>query len=201
MPNYVHSTSRLVNAVRKESIANKEMLTELLSVYKDAIIAEYCRREFAYFIKTMWNELSSEELKWNWHMEYIAEILARIARRVSIALPNAGDLIINLPPGSSKSSIVSVMFPVWCWTNWPWMKFIVCSYSGALALEQAELSRDLVKSDTFKTLFPNINVKRDKDTKSNFRIEIRNPDGTTTVGGNRYSTSVGGTLTGFHAHI
>jgi len=184
-----------------QDIANKERLAEFFSLYGHLLQAEYCRREFAYFIKTMWSELSSEELKWNWHMEYIAEILSRIAHRVADGLPNAGDLIINLPPGSSKSSLVSVMFPVWCWTNWPWMKFIVCSYSGALALEQAELSRDLVKSDTFKTLFPNINIKRDKDTKSNFKIEVKNYDGSTTVGGNRYSTSVGGTLTGFHAHI
>jgi predicted phage terminase large subunit-like protein len=55
-------------------------------------------------------------------------------------------------------------------------------------------------------LFPELTVKQDKDTKSNFRIVKRSfvnkgriPQLQT--GGNRYSTSVGGTITGFHGHI
>jgi predicted phage terminase large subunit-like protein len=81
------------------------------------------------------------------------------------------------------------------------MRFIVSSYSSALSLEHAEMSRELVRSSEFKRLFPNLEIKQDKDTKSNFRIVETLPDGTPRIGGNRYSTSVGGTLTGFHAHI
>jgi len=86
------------------------------------------------------------------------------------------------------------------------MRFITSSYSGALSLELAEYSRDLVRSRKFKQLFPEIVIKPDKDTKSNYRIEKRvfNDQGREIMrelGGNRYSTSVGGTLTGFHGHM
>jgi predicted phage terminase large subunit-like protein len=54
----------------------------------------------------------------------------------------------------------------------------------------------------FQNIYPDINIKEDKDTKSNFAItyKIVNDDGSVRikVGGNRYSTSVGSTLTGFH---
>jgi predicted phage terminase large subunit-like protein len=86
------------------------------------------------------------------------------------------------------------------------MRFITSSYSGALSLELAEYSRDLVRSKRFSGLFPHLGIKADKDTKSNFKIQETIFDDAgkpidVKMGGNRYSTSVGGTLTGFHGHI
>jgi len=163
--------------------------------------SELCRRSFPRFIKTMWPEITNDDLIWNWHMEYIANQLAEMAIRVSQGLSRLHDLIINVPPGTTKSTISSIMFPPWCWTKWPWMKFIAVSYSGALSLEHAEMSRDVVRSARYRKLYPELSIKRDKDTKSNFRVQRRLPNGQVVLGGNRYSTSVGGTLTGFHGHI
>ena len=166
----------------------------------NSFIAEKCRRDFAFFIKHFWPEISSDTLSWNWHIDYLAKELMKIARKVGEREPRENDLIINIPPGTTKSITCSIMFPVWCWINWPWMRFIVASYSMQLALEHAEASRDMVRSQTFRELFPDIDIKRDKDTKSNFRLTYMQ-DGEMVRGGNRLSTSVGGTLTGFHAHI
>ena len=181
------------------SLPRKEV--EYLFSNPSYIYAEKCRRNFSYFLRTFWDHISADELQWNWHIEYLCEKLSEMARRVAKGLPRENDIIINIPPGTTKSITCSVMFPAWCWTNWHWMRFIASSYSGALAMEQAELSRELVRSDKFQKLFPDINIKRDKDTKSNFRITKEMPDGTTALGGSRFSTSVGGTLTGFHGHI
>ena len=98
------------------------------------------------------------------------------------------------------------MFPVWCWTKWYWMKFITCSYSAALSLESAEYSRDLVRSELFRAVYPELEIREDKDTKSNFRVIKKQwirPNKVPRIlqGGNRYSTSVGGTVTGFHGDI
>ncbi len=41
--------------------------------------------------------------------------------------------------------------------------------------EPAECSRDLVRSDTFRALSPELEIKQDKDTKSNFRVQKRIP--------------------------
>lgn len=181
---------------QKVDIAIHRLLSDTFLIY-----AEKCKRSFAFFVRHFWDCVSGDELVWNWHLEYIAGQLQKLAYNVSIKKPAEYDLIINIPPGTTKSTLCTIMLPVWCWVNWHWMKFITCSYSGALALEHAETSRELVRSDKFKELFPEITIKKDKDTKSNFRIVKELEDGTTILGGTRYSTSVGGTLTGFHGHI
>jgi len=174
--------------------------------YPDAITAEICRRSFYDFMQRFWYEVSAEEPKWNWHIEYICKELTKVAERVAFGLPKEYDLIINVPPGTTKSITCTIMFPVWCWIRWPWMKFIATSYSGPLSLEHAEYSRELVRSDKFQRVFPELQIKADKDQKGNFTIQetIFNDDGTVKEvkrGGNRFSTSVGGSLTGFHGHI
>ena len=158
------------------------------------------------FITVFWSEVSQDSLQMNWHIPYLCKQLEEIAYRVGDNLPKVHDLIINIPPGTTKTITCSIMFPAWCWTRWPWMRFITASYSSALSLESAEKSRDLIRSDKFKIMYPELEIKPDKDTKSNFSIvkktfvrEGAMPRRTT--GGNRYSTSVGGTLTGFHGHI
>jgi len=164
-------------------------------------IAELCRRSFFRFMQEFWECVSSDKPKWNWHIAFLCKELEYIAYRVGDGLPKEHDLVINIPPGSTKSITCTIMFPVWCWTKWYWMRFIAASYSGPLALEQAEYSRDLIRSEKFKKIFPELEVKEDKDTKSNFRIVKIDERGNKLSGGNRFSTSVGGTLTGYHAHI
>ncbi len=163
--------------------------------------AELCRRDFAYFIKYFWDTVAYDDLKWNWHIDVYASELQYLAERVAQGLPKKYDLIINVPPGSTKSKCCSVMFPVWCWINWYWMRFIAASYSSPLSLEQAEYSRDIVRSNKFQWLFPELVIRKDKKAKSNFQLIKRTGRKSTAPGGNRFSTSVGGTLTGFHGHI
>jgi predicted phage terminase large subunit-like protein len=158
------------------------------------------------FVLCFWNEVSDDEFKTNWHIEYLCEQLTEVATRVGNHEKKFHDLIINIPPGTSKTIICSIMFPVWCWTRWYWMRFITGSYSSDLSLESAEKSRDIMRSDKFKLLYPDIIIKEDKDTKSNYRIalKMRNLHGKVNrivLGGGRFSTSTGGTITGFHGHI
>jgi len=158
------------------------------------------------FIQYFWDEVSTDKFKPNWHIGYLCKELEEIAKQVAKDLPKKYDLIINIPPGTTKTITCSIMFPVWCWTRWHWMRFITASYSAALSLESAEYSRDLVRSDKFKVVYPELDIKEDKDTKSNFKTVKKEqvfPGQPPRIiqGGNRYSTSVGGTLTGFHGHI
>ena len=158
-------------------------------------------------IKEFWPEVSGEEFKPNWHIEnVICKELEKVAHRVANSIPNDYDLIINVPPGTTKTVSCSVMFPVWCWINWYWMKFLCFSYADLLSLESAEYSRDIVRSNKFRTYFPELDMKQDKDTKSNFKLQRTTIDESTgkkvvEAGGNRFSTSVGGTATGFHGHF
>ena len=158
------------------------------------------------FLKYFWSEYSEDKFKPNWHIEYICKELEVVAKRVAANEPKLYDLIFNVPPGSTKTAIVSIFFPLWCWVNWFWMRFITASYTSPLSLESAEYSREIIRSDKFKMLYPEIDVKTDKDTKSNFRVVLNKWQTSGQVprqriGGNRFSTSVGGTVTGFHGHI
>jgi len=171
------------------------------------ITRELNRRSFYHFLTTFWPEVSNQPFVPNWHIEYLCSELQTVAERVGARLPREYDLIINVPPGSTKTITCSIMFPVWCWTRWYWMRFICASYSLALSLESAEYCRDILRSDTFKRLYPDLVIRSDKDTKGNFKV-VKLVDGVRAGyhkrelnGGSRYSTSVGGTLTGFHGDI
>lgn len=160
--------------------------------HPELIRAEKCRRNFSFFVKSFWDEIDTEPLIWNWHLDVFCIELEMVARRVFNRLPKEYDLVANVPPGTSKSRIFTVMFPVWCWINDPTLKFINGSYSGDLSLEHSDISRDLIKCQKFKRHFPDMQIRPDKDAKGSYHNNSR---------GSRYSTSVGGTVTGMHAHI
>jgi predicted phage terminase large subunit-like protein len=176
------------------------------------ITRELNNRSFYHFVEWAWPEVSNHEFYSNWHIPYICQELELIAYRVGNRIPKEYDLIINIPPGMTKTILCTILFPVWCWTKWFWMRFITGSYSAALALESAEYSRDLMKSDRFRAVYPELDIRDDKDTKSNYKVvkRIKNDLGGNSwdkkgvrilQGGNRYSTAVKGTITGFHADI
>ena len=187
-------------------ISQEEMIREVLK-NPNAAVRELNNRSLFEFVSYFWNTIDNCTFVPNWHIEYLCKELEKIAKQVASKKPKLHDLIINVPPGTSKTRVASVMFPAWCWTQWPWMKFITASYSEKLTLESADYCRDLVKSDAFKQIYPDIQVKEDKDTKSNFKIVQRVPglnkkrEMKEILGGGRYSTSVGATVTGFHADI
>jgi len=175
-------------------------------LHPTTIIREMNNRSLYHFLQHFWPLVSPHTFQGNWHIEVLCSELEQLATRVGDHQPRDHDLIVNVPPGSTKTITCSIMFPAWCWTRWPWMRFICASYSGALSLESAEYCRELIRSTEFQIVYPWLDIKEDKDTKSNFKIVTKM---TTSVGrlpkiipgGSRYSTSVGGTLTGFHGDI
>ena len=91
---------------------------------------------------------------WNWHIKYLCDELQAIGERVALISrgmdgmdnplpPRRMDklydyLIINVPPGSSKSTICSEMYPLWCWIIDPTQRFICGSYASTPAEDLAE---------------------------------------------------------------
>lgn len=156
------------------------------------VVADECRRSFFYFVRTFWDVIIKEKPVYNWHIPFLCKELEFLAESVKARLPKPHDLIINIPPGTTKSTIVTVMFPVWLWVIDPTLQVITNSYSGSLSIEHATKSKDIMTSDKFKLLFPDVQIRRDKSGKQHYA---------NTSGGFRYATSTGATITGFHAHI
>jgi predicted phage terminase large subunit-like protein len=196
----VENIGRVLNTVKEERII--AALRNPLAIQR-----ELNNRSLFQFLIWAWPEITQQSFMSNWHIPFLCKELETVAIGVGEKKKKLYDLLINVPPGSTKTILCSVIFPVWCWTKWYWMRFITASYSATLALESAELSRDLIKSTRFKELYPELDIKSDKDTKSNYKIVRKQVSNVSkfhtkeSIGGNRYSTSVGGTLTGFHGDI
>jgi predicted phage terminase large subunit-like protein len=176
---------------------------DLQTVFENPLAAmrKLVQEDFYQFIQYFWPEYSADEFIPNWHIRVIADELQDMAERVAEGEAKKHDLIINVPPGSSKTYCVSIAFPIWCWCNWYWMRFITASYSSRVSLESAVYARDILRSARFRQLFPELGVKRDKDTKENYRVVKYDEDGNELPGGNRFSSSIGGTMMGFHGNF
>lgn len=100
-------------------------------------------------------------------------------------------LIINIPPRSLKTEIVSKTFPVRCLWHDPRMKFMEISYSSELAEKNSWWARDMYLSDTYLSVFPRRSqLKDDQNTKQHRETER---------GGQMYASGSTWTITGVGA--
>lgn len=173
--------------------------------------AELCRRHLYKFVQEMWTVLIPEEPIWNWHIEMLCDELQSAVMRLCV-LPERWeffegeryqappkkrevkleDILINIPPGTTKSTIVSVMLPAWAWTIDPTLRIGSASYSGDLSISLAMKSRDIIQSDKYRQYFPEVKIREDSNNKGHY---------INTAGGERYATSTGGTIVGIHFHL
>ncbi|MBU0553368.1 hypothetical protein KKB55_15535 [Myxococcota bacterium] len=114
-----------------------------------ALARRAARRSLAAFVKLMWPVLNpGVELVWSWHMTALCEALEKVTR---------GELrrvLINVPPGSSKSSIVTMMWPCWEWLEHPERRWICASYDLKLSTEFNLKRRALIQSNRYQFLRP-----------------------------------------------
>lgn len=146
------------------------------------------RRGFREFLRRGWPRVEPASLVWNWHLDAISEHLEAVTRR------EIRHLVINVPPGSSKSTAVSVLYPAWELACDPTRKFICASFDDALTLRDAGRCRTLVASDWFRQRWPDVVIPSDR-TASTAKSAWY-----TTAGGFRFSTTVKSSVTGHHAH-
>jgi predicted phage terminase large subunit-like protein len=167
-----------------------DFCTLLAEVSEDELVASLCRDSFYQFFLEFWETIEAVELVPNWHIEYLCDQLQEVYT-IWAAKQAQPDVLINVPPGTSKSTTVTQLFPAWLWLKHPPMRVISSSFASSLAVGHAVKTRDCVSSPKFQRLFPNlIEAKDDQDGKTDYR---------NTRGGQRYSTSTTGAVTGNHA--
>jgi hypothetical protein len=86
-----------------------------------------------------------------WHIDFICEHLeaimdGRLAPR----------LLINVPPGTMKSLLVSVFWPAWEWgpRGLASLRYLTTSYSESYVKRDARRMRDLINSEWYQGLWP-----------------------------------------------
>jgi len=98
-------------------------------------------------------------------------------------------LIINLPPGYSKTEMATINMIARGLAINPRARFLHLSYSHNLALLNSSTARSLVKSEAFQSMWP-ISLKEDSDSKAMWW---------TGQSGGVYASSAAGQVTGFRA--
>ena len=126
----------------------------------DAIRARH-RASFAAFFRDAWHIIEpTTDLKWNWHLQAMCDTMqaaydGRIGNR----------LLVNVPPGSSKSTIVSVMFQAWVWgpRGDRGKRFVSSSFEMGNVTRDTRKTRDLILSQWYQALYPT-DLKRAGET-------------------------------------
>lgn len=145
--------------------------------------AELYRRSLKDFIHAAWPHVVPDQaLSWNWHHDVICERLEAVSRG------EVKRLLINVPPGTGKSILVSVLWPAWEWASNPSLRYMVCTYEQSLSVRDNLKTRALVQSEWYQGLF-DVQLSKDQTAKTRFD---------TTAKGTRIGTTVGGMGTGEH---
>lgn len=118
----------------------------------------------------------------NWHLWAMAYQLQRCTN---------GDvtrLMIAIGPRYLKSFMTSIAWPLWILGRDPTAKIICVSYSDVLAETFSKKRRDLMEDPRVQKIFPNLKIDKTKNTIKHTY---------TSKAGEIFTTSIGGTLTGF----
>lgn len=142
--------------LRKAGAAN---LLRVQSVRLEAELAadrEACK-SFSEFIKRAWHVVEpSNPYVHGWHIDALCDHLVAVSN---------GDilrLLINVPPGTAKSLIVSVLWPSWEWGpgGKATLRYLSTSYSASYVARDSRRMRDLVSSDWYQQRWPEVQLLR-----------------------------------------
>lgn len=133
----------------------------------DQIEREYCSRSLANFVRRAWQILDpGMPLVWGPHMDAVCLHLEAVTKG------QINRLLINIPPGTSKSSLVSVYWPAWEWgpKGIPTNRVIGASHEQSLAVRDSTKMRRLVTDEWYQRLWPTT-LMRDNNQKLSFENE------------------------------
>lgn len=146
------------------------------------ILRALLRSDFKSFVVKTFREVSGgTEYLDNWHVDVICHSLEAVARG------EKHRLIINLPPRYMKSIICSVALPAFLLGHNPQERLLCVSYADELAAKLALDCRRVMESAWYREIFPRTRLLPGRRGICDFE---------TTFGGGRFSTSVGGVITG-----
>ncbi|OXI67404.1 hypothetical protein CFB81_22345 [Burkholderia sp. AU28863] len=152
-----------------------------------AVLKAKCERDHLFFSRYFFKHRQAIKFRVNWHHVLIADTVQRV---IDGTLKN---VVINVPPGSSKTELVAINLIARGLALNPRARFLHISYSDDLALLNSETARDIVSSDEYQALWP-LKVADDAKSKKRWNVLV---DGK--KAGGVYAVSLGGQITGFRA--
>ena len=153
--------------------------------------AEWLRRDLASFVQAAWHVLEPDTpLQWNWHLDAVC---AHVEALLVDTPGTPQNLLLNVPPGTMKSLLVSVFAPAWQWLRVPSYRMLFASGSPGVVTRDSLKCRGLVKSDWYQSTFkPSWRISADQDEKQKFA---------NTAGGFRQGLGAGSAVVGERADL
>jgi len=150
------------------------------------VAAEWAARaesSLATFFRRAWPVLEpGKAYLHNWHIDAIAEYLEAVSAGQILRL------IINVPPRTGKSTMVTIEWPAWVWLRRPAARWLFASYSQSLSEMHSVARRTLLQSDWYQAAWADrFRLADDENLKREYRNDHR---------GAMVATSIGGTVTG-----
>ena len=168
----------LFNLLSDEEKAKLLPMIESLNLAEER---EAGQTDFLSFVKSMWPGFI-----YGRHHALMAQKFEDIANGKSRRL------IINMPPRHTKSEFASYLLPAWFLGKFPDKKIIQCSNTAELAVGFGRKVRNLVSSEVYSKIFPNVNLRADSKAAGRWA---------TNANGDYFAIGVGGTVTGKGADL
>jgi len=162
-------------------VHEQESLFEMAEEYIGSLKREKAQHNFMDFVKEMWPGFI--------HGRHHA-ILAK--KFEEIAQGKLKRLMISLPPRHTKSEFGSFLLPAWFLGRDSTKKIIQCSNTAELAVGFGRKVRNLVDSEAYARIFPNVGLRSDSKAAGRW---------STNGGGEYFAIGVGGTVTGKGADL
>lgn len=174
-------SDKVVELMNMLSPEEQAMVLEQVREYDNALLREEGQEDFMKFVTTMWPGFI--------HGRHHA-LMAR--KFEQIANGEIKRLIINMPPRHTKSEFASFMLPAWFLGKFPGKKIIQCSNTAELAVGFGRKVRNLVDSEVYAKIFPNVALRSDSKAAGRW---------STNANGEYFAIGVGGTVTGKGADL
>ena len=154
---------------------------EMAQEYMASLQREAAQQDFMKFVGEMWPGFINGA-----HHKVMAQKFQDIAEG------KCRRLIINMPPRHTKSEFASYLLPAWFLGKFPGKKIIQCSNTAELAVGFGRKVRNLVGSEQYARIFPNVSLRSDSKAAGRW---------STNSNGEYFAIGVGGTVTGKGADL
>ena len=171
----------LTELVKKLDPTQQAAFMEAAEVYLNSKKREKATTDFMAFVHEMWPGFINGA-----HHKVMAKKFEEIANG------KIKRLIINMPPRHTKSEFASYMLPAWFLGRFPNKKIIQCSNTAELAVGFGRKVRNLVGSEQYAKVFPDVSLRSDSKAAGRW---------STSGNGEYFAIGVGGTVTGKGADL
>jgi len=159
----------------------KRRTLELIKTYEAGLTQDLAKNSFLDFVKHVYPgyKVGPHHLK-------LAQIFEDIAKGLKKRV------IVNIAPRHGKSELISYLAPAWFLGKHPEKKIIMSSHTADLAVNFGRRVRNLVGSESYRDIFPQIELQADSKSASRWG---------TNFNGEYFAIGVGGALAGRGADL